>query len=487
MRLSESEKAVLERRAVLQERADRIKDREARRKANLKRKEERVQREREARHRMGIATPPTKEGIHVGPSQLHLSGFMYAGTERKREDREEVEVDKKEKSEIHNEGELVVQEHHSSPTEPPPSRQPLQLLSANANTNPQQLTPSLIAKANPPNVRDFAFQKKAASPKQAPALGKYPPFQLQNGMREDEVPEPIRSILLRAQETPEIQKRMGLSTLLPPLRRHSQLKATTPTSQQKPSQKVESIRTSTVKTARNQMPAASTEGPPPPRHSIQATTFDSATRQEKPSILVPPNSEAIPEDNFDDFFVSNTQIQREISPLLTSPAKNTPIFLSKARPPTPTPLLKPPAAADKDTADLLALISTQDLDFSVDITQRPSPTAQDEPEADEDFPDDELDDIVLEFELESPVKSNKRTADEETLKPDPLIHSNGVKYDDGDGDGGSHYDSDDPDDAELQAGLQSVCGDFAKEEQSEEVAEWDAFGLSTQDLMELET
>lgn len=487
MRLSESEKAVLERRAVLQERADRIKDREARRKANLKRKEERVQREREARHRMGVATPPAKEGIHVGPSQLHLSGFMYAGTKRKREDGEkEVEVDKEEKSEIHTEGELVVQEQHSSPMEPPPSRQPLQLLSTNAYTNSQRLTSSQIAKANPPKVRDFALQKNAASPKQAPALNKDPPFQLQKGMREDEVPEPFRSVLLRAQGMPEIQKRMGLPTLLPPLRRHSQLKAASPISQQKPPQKVESIYTSTVKTARNQMPAASTKGPPPPHHPIQATTFDSATRQVRPSIPAPPKSETIPEDDFDDFFVSNTQIQRELSPPLTPPAKNTPLSLSKARLPAPGPLLKPPAAADKDTADFLALISTQDLDFSDEYTQRPCPAAHDEPEVDEDFPDDELEDIVLEFELESPVKSNETTADEETLKPDPLIHSDSVEYDD-DGDGGSHYDSDDPDDAELQAGLQIVCKDFEKEEQGREAAEWDAFELSTQDLIELES
>lgn len=160
--------------------------------------------------------------------------------------------------------------------------------------------------------------------------------------------------------------------------------------------------------------------------------------------------------------------------------------MSLTRPPTPAPLLKPPAAADKDTADLLALISTQDLDFSDELTQLPSAAGQDEPSADEDFPDDELEDIVLEFELESPVKSNSTIPNEEKLKPDPLIQSDGDAYDDEDG-GGSHYDSDDPDDAELRAGLQMVCGGYEKGGQSEESAEWDVFGLSTQDLMELES
>ena len=43
-----------------------------------------VQGTKESRTKM--ATPPSKHGIHVGPSQLHLSGLMCVGVKRKRDD-----------------------------------------------------------------------------------------------------------------------------------------------------------------------------------------------------------------------------------------------------------------------------------------------------------------------------------------------------------------------------------------------------------------
>ncbi|KAL9633575.1 MAG: hypothetical protein Q9164_004619 [Protoblastenia rupestris] len=73
--LSASELAVIERRAVLQERADRIREREARRKANVGRKEERKDRERETMIKMGKPLP-VEGGIKVGPSQLDLTRFL---------------------------------------------------------------------------------------------------------------------------------------------------------------------------------------------------------------------------------------------------------------------------------------------------------------------------------------------------------------------------------------------------------------------------
>lgn len=439
--LSESEKAMLERRAVLQERADRIKEREARRKANLKRKEERVQREREARHRMGIPTPPAKEGIQVGPSQLHLSNFMYSGVKGRRDDGEEEDT----KSGTQKEEETVSQEQQTSQMEPPPSRRPLQLLFPNANS--QRLTPSQNAKVDPPKVRNFALQEKPASPKTAPLPSKAPPFQLKKGMREDEVLEPLRSFLLKAQATPEVYKRMRLPTLLPPLRT-------------------------------------------PPVRPVSTATINSTTHQEAPLIPAPPKSEAIPEDCFDDFFVSNTQIQRELSPPPTPPtASCTPNAFSTPRPPPPA--FKPPTT-DNDTADLLAFLSTQDLDFSDEPTQRPPPARHDESEPDEDFPDDELEDIVLEFELDSPVRSSNATnPDEHQPKPPLVTQSDADKYNNGDA--GSHHDSSSSaDDAELQTSLQAVFRDYEKETQRQEAqraaaAYDDAFDLSTQDLMELET
>ena len=383
VRLSESERAVLERRAVLQERADRIKEREARRKANLKRKEERLQREREARHRMGIPTPPAKEGIQVGPSQLHLSSFMYAGVKRKRDDGEEEE--KEEKSGIQKEGEPVVQEQQTSPLEIPPSRQPLQLLSANATS--WRLTPSQIAKLYPPKVRDFAVQENPASPKRAPVPSKLRPFEL------------------------------------------------------------------------------------------NATSED---------------------DCFDDFFVSNTQIQRELSPPPTPPSRTMPNDVCIARLPTPSPPVFKPPASSEDTADLLALISTQDLDFTDEPTQRPPPSPHHSPEPDSDFPDPELEDIVLEFSLESPLlSSNATTTSPEPPHPSPdrmtRSDDNDNDRDEKDIDGDNSPHDSDSDSAAEQAALQTVGSrDYEKEQRRQEAhfaaAEWeDAFGLSTQDLMELES
>ena len=171
---------MLERRAVLQERADRIQEREARRKANLKRKEEKVQREREARHRMGIATPPAKEGIRNGPSQLHLSDFMYEeGAKRKGVEDGMSGTGMGEQ--------VVVQEQQTSPMDPGSSRQPLQPLSTNSHSS--KPTPSQTAQANPPKVRDFAPQEKPASLRQTPVPGN-PPFKWRNDTCEDEEPEP---------------------------------------------------------------------------------------------------------------------------------------------------------------------------------------------------------------------------------------------------------------------------------------------------------
>lgn len=472
VRLSESEKAVLERRAVLQERADRIKEREARRKANLKRKEERLQKEREARHRMGIPTPPVKEGIQVGPSQLHLSDFIYAGAKRKRDDGEEDE----EKSWLQKEGDQMVQEQQMPPMEPPPSRQPLRPLSANANSQP--LIPPQGLKAHSPKVRDFALHEKAVLPKRTPVPSTIPPFQLIKGMREDEVPEPLRSVLLKAQRTPQIQKKMGLPASLPQLRRPPGPK---PASQQKPAEKTESRYTPMLKAAAPNQTQKHTCIPPPAKpHSI-------------------------PEDSFDDFFVSNTQIQRELSPPPTPSTKTTPTVLptSSAHPPTPSPLSNPPSTKDSETASLLAQISTQDLDFSDSLTQpHPSPSLNEE---ENDFPDPELEEIVLEYELDSPppiikTSTNAATPEHSHSHPpqnppsdDPPPQKSGGEehyY-------SSDYGSENIDDASLlQAGLHQVLKDskeekekqcWEKERAAAAVVECDAFELSTQDLAELET
>ena len=74
-KLSASELAIIERRAVLQERADRIKERESRRKANIRKREEKKEREKETLLRQGKELPK-EGGIKVGPSQLDLTRFL---------------------------------------------------------------------------------------------------------------------------------------------------------------------------------------------------------------------------------------------------------------------------------------------------------------------------------------------------------------------------------------------------------------------------
>ncbi|KAI9874576.1 MAG: hypothetical protein M1830_009595 [Pleopsidium flavum] len=71
--LSETELKHLERAALLQERADRIKKREAQKLINRRKKLEKEQKEREARNRMGIPDP---NKAYVSPRQERLSQFV---------------------------------------------------------------------------------------------------------------------------------------------------------------------------------------------------------------------------------------------------------------------------------------------------------------------------------------------------------------------------------------------------------------------------
>ena len=81
-RLSATEIRRLERSAELEERAARIKAHNARARENKRKKAERLEKEREIRKRMGIPEP-TK--IKIGSSQSDLGAFVSAGVEVKRE------------------------------------------------------------------------------------------------------------------------------------------------------------------------------------------------------------------------------------------------------------------------------------------------------------------------------------------------------------------------------------------------------------------
>lgn len=334
VRLSASELAVIERRAVLQERADRIKERELRRKANLKRKEERIQKEREARHRMGIPSPVKEGGIRVGPSQLCLGDLMKLGVKRKTEDRvsEELKLGLNEQVKL---GDQI-----ESPTSMGP---PLSSQAWSGNSTSQKNTQIATTNAIPRNLQMPVPKEVRASPKLSS-----PPQCAPLQPRSANIGTPQRLVAPKVQQNPR------------------------KTSQVQPM------------------------GPPPPRTFKQAPNPPSIARQKPPLHIPPQKLEIAIEESWDDFFVSNTQISRELSP---PPAKSASI------PAQPPPALKA-QPKDPDTTDLLALISTQDLDFSGELTQfvapkLPQSDREEASEGDEEFPDDELEDIVLEFELES--------------------------------------------------------------------------------------
>lgn len=85
--LSDTDSKRLERAAVLKERADRIKKREAQKAVNRQKRIEKEQKEREARKRMGIAEP---EKVYVSPRQERLSQFARAGGKSKEQDVEDM-------------------------------------------------------------------------------------------------------------------------------------------------------------------------------------------------------------------------------------------------------------------------------------------------------------------------------------------------------------------------------------------------------------
>lgn len=448
--LSESEKAMLERRAVLQERADRIKEREARRKANLKRKEERVQKEREARHRMGIPTPPPKEGIQVGPSQLHLSGFMYAGGKRKMGEKEE-----EKEAGIPRQGGLVVQEQQGHPVEAPGSPKPLK--TSSPNTIPTLTMPSQLANAKSSKVQELALQNRA------------------------------------------------LPNRAPPARFPLQSKSTNPTMQPKSlagNKHAWGVQTKASNLQEHKLS---------PMISEENRTIRLGTSRFIPPPSKPPKPKPIPDDNLDDFFVSNTQIQRELSPPPAPPTISPPHVIPTLRPPPPPPPPPfKPHLTNEDTTDLLSLISTQDLDFSFNPTQiNPAAAPRHEPEVsssttsseeedkegeggeeEEDFPDSELEEIVLEFSLESPIKPSPSSSSTNTTTPhqNPSLKSppNPQPHNDSN----SSFSSDTK---KAQASLLAASPKDDEreetrchEEKHQEAAEWDIFDLlSTQDFMEL--
>ncbi|KAL8808151.1 MAG: hypothetical protein Q9182_000215 [Xanthomendoza sp. 2 TL-2023] len=82
-RISAAQQRRIERAAELQQRAERIRLHNLRAKENKRRKAEKLEKEREARKRMGIDEPVQND---VGPSQLRLGAFVAVGKKPKEEE-----------------------------------------------------------------------------------------------------------------------------------------------------------------------------------------------------------------------------------------------------------------------------------------------------------------------------------------------------------------------------------------------------------------
>ncbi len=319
VRLSDSELAMIERRAVLQERADRIREREARRKANLKRKEERNQKEKEVRQRMSLPSP-TKGGFHVGPSQLHLGDFMVMGGKRKRE--EVPPMDRK----VGNSG-LVITESkgcQASPGSPGSltSRTPLQEASGN----------TMIQMEPPKEFEDFEQpEQDIEDPQQSPTESVHPTHS----------------------------------------RNPLQVPSIKPSPPPRPLTKLEALKVKGEGKKAIEPIEALPMGPPPLPNPLK-TKSAPPTKHQAHSLLAPQgNPPNISLDLWDDFFVSNTQIVREIS---------LPAFPQAPKSTTPTKMPSSRSLPSKnETTSLLSHLSTQDLDTSDILTQHlvQSPPAAD--------------------------------------------------------------------------------------------------------------
>ena len=401
VRLSDSELALIERRAVLQERADRIREREARRKANLKRKEERNQKEREVRQKMNLPSP-TKGGFNVGPSQLHLGDFMAMGGKRKREETLPMHRKVGNSCQMNSES----KGYQASPKSQP-SRNPLQEASANTMT-----------KVEPRNKIEDSEQS------------------------EQDIEDPQKVL------TKSVPPTHSCNSL--------QVPSIKPSALPRPLTKFEALKVKGEGKKAIMSEEASPMGPPLLPNPSKTKSAPPTTRQ-APSISAPQDDPLnISLVAWDDFFVSNTQIVREISltafpqtPKSATSAKtpSSPSLPSKNEttsllshlstqdldtsdlltqpfvqsPPAPNTTPTPPKAAFDTTTNtiittpvssLLLQISTQDLDFSASSTPSQS-QRKGSSDFNEDVTEEDLEELVLEYEMQSSwgSKGEEKVAD----------------------------------------------------------------------------
>ena len=299
---------------------------------------------------MGIQSP-VKGGIHVGPSQLHLGDFMAMGVKRKTEDTPPRDT-KDERESILDMESNGCQELTSAPSS---LREPLQAVSANTKAKLEPLAKTEGSKVS-------------------------------------------------AEEYKGSQNRRPMPTAP---QRSLHTRPTTPISQQKPPANSEDPTITIEEEKTLDEFRVVPMGPPPLPNSTRAkATY--ITAQQKPSVFAPQGKPPdTVHDCWDDFFVSNTQIVRELSPPITK-------FIPKPSNDDASALLNFLSTQDLDISDILtqaippseeeeqvtstlvAQISTQDLDFSDQLTQARTGSS----DFDDDLTEEDLEDLALEVEME---------------------------------------------------------------------------------------
>ena len=413
-RLSEGQIRQLERTAELQERADRIREREYRRKANLKKKNEKIEREREARARMGIPSPVNED---VGASQMRLGAFLTVGMEANTRCEG-----------IQNQPimpgccqKLLEEDPPASAQRDTSTRSPLQPRSGNKAMKPP-------SSRSTPEVKPLRLSTAMLSSRCS--------IQSSNSIvYKDSKQLPVES-LVRLSNHCNVEH-LPKQTVRPSKSAQTEqptAKAPARPPNQYPTKSHPNQTSQTAKTA--QMP------PPPLPISKPMSRITPKRISKSPDDVLPKPQPIV--DEWAAFLVSNTQIEREIRTpdtlncfIATSKSDNLSIsttpsrFLARSKfDPTSIPCLAPTSTTKaterkSDTEDLLAQTSAQDLQYTIEVKQEPRPdqiaeNEQEELEFGDDITDIDLEGAVLQLEQAAALQPEgclQVKSEENSMKP----------------------------------------------------------------------
>ena len=391
-RLSAGQIRQLERSAELQERADRIREREYKRKANLKKKNEKIEREREARARMGIPSPVNED---VGASQMRLGAFLTVGMEANTrcEGIQNQQILQGCCQELLEEDPPASAQRDTStrsPLQPQSGNRAIKLPSSRTTPEVKPLRPStamLSSRCSIQSSNSIACKDSKNVPVESLARPS-------NHCDVEQLPKQT----LRPSKSAQTEQLTAKAPARPP--------------NQYPTKPYPKQTSQTSKTAQML--------PPPLPISKPMSRITPQRVSQSPGNVLPKPQPIV--DEWAAFLVSNTQIEREIctpdtfdSLIATSKCDNLSIsttpsrFLARGKfDPTSTPCPAPTSttkAAERKSGpeDLLAQTSAQDLQYMIEVKQEPHPdqiakNENEEPEFGDDITDLDLEGAVLQVE-----------------------------------------------------------------------------------------